>query len=336
MGVTMKQSAKVGAYIMKQKLFGRAKYPLVLMLEPLFRCNLACGGCGKIQFPEETLDKRLTVQECIDAVEECGAPMVSIPGGEPLIHPEIDQIVKALVARGKFIYLCTNAILLEKKLHLFQPSDYLTFSIHLDGLERRHDEMVCRPGIFKIATDAIRAAKAKGFRVTTNTTIFNGEDPEEVRKFFDFLKDLGTDGITVSPGYAYEKAPQQELFLKRQETERLFREILKDRQKKGWNFNASPLYLDFLEGKHPEYDCTPWGMPARNVFGWQKPCYLMADAGYAKTYKELLETTKWEEYGKNSGNPKCANCMCHCGYEATAVNDMMAHPGKAIATLARG
>lgn len=336
MGVSLKQSAKVGAYVMKKKLMRQQRYPLVLMLEPLFRCNLACGGCGKIQYPEETLNKRLSPQECFEAAEECGAPMISIPGGEPLIHPEIDQIVNGLIERGRFIYLCTNALLLEKKLHLFKPSDYLTFSVHLDGLEKRHDEMVCREGVFKIAVEAIKAAKAKGFRVTTNTTIFRGENPEEVRKFFDFLKELGTDGITVSPGYSYEKAPQQELFLRRQETENLFKAILKDRQKQGWNFNASPLYLEFLEGKHPEYDCTPWGMPARNVFGWQAPCYLMSDGGYYKTYRELLEKTDWSKYGVKSGNPKCADCMCHCGYEATAVNDMMSHPGRAVAALARG
>ncbi|HZU96430.1 MAG TPA: adenosyl-hopene transferase HpnH [Planctomycetota bacterium] len=336
MGISLKQSAKVGAYIMKKRLLRAEKYPLVLMLEPLFRCNLECAGCGKIQYPEETLQKRLTPQECWDAAEECGAPVISIPGGEPLIHPEIDQIVNGLIARGKFIYLCTNAILLEQKLHLFKPSDYLTFSIHLDGLEKRHDEMVCRPGIFKIAVSAIKAAKAKGFRVTTNTTIFNNETPEEMREFFNFLKELGTDGINISPGYAYEKAPAQELFLKRQETERLFQAILKDRQKMGWNFNQSPLYLDFLEGKHPEYDCTPWGMPARNIFGWQRPCYLMAEGGYAKTYKELIAQTDWSKYGRKSGNPKCQNCMAHCGYEMTAVNDMMAHPTKAIAALARG
>ena len=335
MGVSLKQSAKVGAYVMKQRLLG-TKYPLVLMLEPLFRCNLACGGCGKIQYPEETLEKRLSPKECFDAVEECGAPIVSIPGGEPLIHPEIDQIVKGLVQRKRYVYVCTNAILLESKLDLFQPSDYLTFSIHLDGLEKRHDEMVCRPGVFKIATAAIKAAKARGFRVTTNTTIFTGEQPDEVRKLFDYLKELGVDGMTISPGYRYEKAPQQELFLQRQETERLFGEILKDRRKKGWNFNQSPLFLDFLEGKHPEYDCTPWGMPARNIFGWQRPCYLMADGGYVKTYRELIETTDWSQYGKKSGNPKCANCMCHCGWEPTAVNDMMAHPGRAIAALISG
>ena len=336
MGVSLKQSAMVGAYIMKKRITRQQRYPLVLMLEPLFRCNLACGGCGKIQYPEETLNKRLSPQECFDAVEECGAPMVSIPGGEPLIHPEIVEIVNGLVARKKFIYLCTNAILLESKLDLFTPSEYLTFSIHLDGLEKRHDQMVCREGVFQIAVSAIRAAKARGFRVTTNTTIFRNEDPEEVRKLFDFLRELRVDGMTISPGYSYEKAPQQELFLRRQETEQLFQHILKDRGKRGWNFNQSPLYLDFLEGKHPEYDCTPWGMPARNIFGWQRPCYLMSDAGYAKTYRELIDTTDWSQYGKKSGNPKCANCMCHCGWEPTAVNDMMARPGAAVAALARG
>jgi hopanoid biosynthesis associated radical SAM protein HpnH len=306
------------------------------MLEPLFRCNLACGGCGKIQYPEETLNRRLSPQECFAAVEECGAPIVSIPGGEPLIHPEILEIVNGLVARKRFVYVCTNAILLEQRLPEFRPSEYLTFSVHLDGLEKRHDAMVCRTGVFNLATSAIKAAKAAGFRVTTNTTIFRGENPEEVRKLFDYLKELKVDGMTISPGYQYEKAPQQELFLRQEETERLFREILKDRRKKGWDFNQSPLYLDFLEGKHPEYDCTPWGMPARNIFGWQRPCYLMADGGYAKTYRELIDSTDWSKYGKKSGNPKCQNCAVHCGWEPTAVNDMMAHPGRAIASLVAG
>lgn len=305
------------SYVLSQKIRGRKRYPLVLMLEPLFRCNLECAGCGKIQFPEETLNKRLTPEQCFQAAEECGAPMVSIPGGEPLIHPEIQQIVEGLVARKKYIYLCTNAIMLERKLHLFKPSKYLTFSVHLDGLKEEHDHAVCRDGIFDVAVNAIKTAKAKGFRVTTNTTLFDGANPDRVRQFFDFLTELGTEGMMISPGYSYEKAPDQQHFLKRERTHELFTRIL-DKPKKGWKFNQSPLFLRFLQGKE-NYECTPWGSPAYNVFGWQKPCYLLGD-GYAQTFQELMNTTDWDKYGTGR-NEKCADCMVHCGYEPSAVDD---------------
>lgn len=316
-------------YLLKQKLLGKKKYPLVMELEPLFACNLECAGCGKIQYPTEILRKRLSPEDCWQAIEECGAPVVSIAGGEPLAHPEIDKIVAGFVERKKFVYLCTNAILLEQNLHKFTPSPYLIFSIHLDGLEKTHDRVVCKEGVFQTAVRAIKAAKAKGFCVMTNTTIFQGEDVEEFRNFFDFCKKLGVDGMMISPGYAYEKAPQQDIFLAREETKDWFRQALAGWREKKWPFNHSSLYLDFLEGKK-DYDCTAWGIPLRNIFGWQKPCYLMADAGYAKTYQELLETTNWSQYGHRSGNPKCANCMTHCGYEPTAVNDAFAHPWEAL------
>lgn len=335
MGVNFQQSATVAAYVFKQRLLRREKYPLVLMLEPLLRCNLACGGCGKIQYPDEVLDQRLTPQQCWDAIEECGAPAVSIAGGEPLIHKEIDQIVRGLVERKKYIYLCTNALLLEKKLHLFQPSKYLTFSVHLDGPENVHDRTVCRTGVYKKAVAAIKAAKALGFTVTTNSTIFRGEDPHEMRAFFDEMMAMGLDGMMISPGYSYEKAPQQELFLQREETTELFAKMLDGYKEKGWKFNQSPFFLEFLQGKHPEYDCTPWGMPLRNVFGWQRPCYLMQE-GYATSWRELVETTEWSNYGHKSGNPKCANCMVHCGFEATAVNDHFARPGASLVNALSG
>jgi hopanoid biosynthesis associated radical SAM protein HpnH len=334
-GVNFQQSATVAAYVFKQRLLRREKYPLVLMLEPLLRCNLACGGCGKIQYPDEVLDQRLSPQQCWDAIEECGAPAVSIAGGEPLIHKEIDQIVRGLVERKKYIYLCTNALLLEKKLHLFQPSKYLTFSVHLDGPENVHDRTVCREGVYKKAVAAIKAAKALGFTVTTNSTIFRGEDPHEMRAFFDDMMAMGVDGMMISPGYSYEKAPQQELFLQREETTDLFAKLLEGHKEKGWKFNQSPFFLEFLQGKHPEYDCTPWGMPLRNVFGWQRPCYLMQE-GYATSWKELVETTEWSNYGHKSGNPKCANCMVHCGFEATAVNDHFARPGASLVNALSG
>jgi hopanoid biosynthesis associated radical SAM protein HpnH len=296
---------------------GRKRYPLVLMLEPLFRCNLACAGCGKIQYPDHILSKRLTPQQCFDAVEECGAPMVSIPGGEPLIHPEIDQIVAGLVARKKYIYLCTNALLLKRKLDLFKPSKYLTFSVHMDGLKEDHDTAVCRDGTFDTAVEAIKEAVKRGFRVTTNTTLFSGADPSHVRQFFDEMMDLGVEGMMLSPGYIYEKAPDQDKFLHRDQTKKLFKQILSD-GKKSWRFNLSPLFLKFLQGDL-DFECTPWGSPAYNIFGWQKPCYLLQD-GYVPTFKEYMELTDWDNYGNKSSNPKCQDCMVHCGFEPSAVD----------------
>ncbi len=321
MGVHIKQAVEVATYIISQRLQGKKRFPLTLMLEPLFRCNLACSGCGKIQHPLEVLRKYLTPEECFRAVEECGAPIVAIPGGEPLLHPQIDEIVSGLVARRKFVYLCTNGILLEENLHKFKPSPYFTFSVHLDGLRERHDKCVDRKGVFDIAVKAIKAAKAKGFRVTTNTTIFEGTDPKEMQEFFDFVSSLGVDGMMISPGYAYEWAPDQEHFLKREQTRALFREILAPYRagQKKWNFNHNPLFLDFLVGEK-DYECTPWGMPSYSVLGWQKPCYLLNE-GHYKTWKELIENTDWEKYGHKSGNPKCRDCMVHCGYEATAAMD---------------
>ncbi|WP_013320705.1 adenosyl-hopene transferase HpnH [Gloeothece verrucosa] len=337
MAVQLQQALAVGTYIITQRLRGRKRFPLVLMLEPLFRCNLACSGCGKIQHPKEILKQQLTPQECFAAVEECGAPVVSIPGGEPLLHPQIDEIVQGLVKRKKFVYLCTNAILLEKNLHKFEPSPYLTFSVHLDGLKEQHDKCVDRPGVFEIAVKAIKAAKAKGFRVTTNTTVFEGADPKQMQEFFDFLESLGTDGMMISPGYSYEWAPDQEHFLKREQTKALFREILAPWKtgKKVWNFNHNPLFLDFLIGEK-DYDCTPWGSPSYSLFGWQKPCYLLNE-GHYKTYQELLEKTEWEKYGPKSGNPNCADCMVHCGYEPTAAMDALKpeNMGRAMGSLVK-
>jgi hopanoid biosynthesis associated radical SAM protein HpnH len=318
MAVPISQMWTVASYVIRQKLSGNKHYPLVLMLEPLFRCNLACAGCGKIQYPEHILNKRLTPQQCWDAADECGAPMVSIPGGEPLIHPEIDQIVEGLVARKKYVYLCTNALLLKRKIDLFKPSKYLTFSIHMDGLEEEHDLAVCRDGTYKTAIEGIKEAVKRGFRVTTNTTLFQGADPARVREFFDEMMKLGVEGMMLSPGYSYQKAPDQESFLAREATKKLFSEILKDR-KKSWKFNLSPNFLEFLQG-HVDYDCTPWGNPTYNIFGWQKPCYLLQD-GYARTFKELIETTDWSKYGHRSGEARCRDCMVHCGYEASSVDD---------------
>ena len=335
MAIQLQQAVTVGKYLVTQRLMGRKHFPLVLMLEPLFRCNLACSGCGKIQHPTEILKQNLTPQQCFAAVEECGAPVVSIPGGEPLLHPQIDEIVEGLVRRKKFIYLCTNGLLLEKSLSKFKPSPYLTFSVHLDGLREQHDKCVDRSGVFDKAIAAIKAAKAKGFRVTTNTTVFEGADPRQMQQFFDFLETLNLDGMMVSPGYSYEWAPDQENFLKREQTKALFREILapwKSGNKK-WNFNHNPLFLEFLMGEQ-DFDCTPWGSPSYSVLGWQKPCYLLNE-GHYNSYKELIANTQWSNYGKNSGNPQCADCMVHCGYEPTAATAAMQpeNMGKAIGAL---
>lgn len=317
MSVPVSQMFTVASYVLKQKLQGRKRYPLVLMLEPLFRCNLACAGCGKIQYPAQILKKHLTVEKCLEAVDECGAPMVSIPGGEPLMYPGIERLVAELVKRKKYIYLCTNAILLKEKLDLFTPSKYLSFSVHMDGLKPDHDEAVCRDGVFDQAVEGIRAALARGFRVTTNTTLFDGASPLRMRQFFDEMMALGVEGMMLSPGYSYAKAPDQEHFLRRSRTNQLFSDILAN-PKKTWKFNQSPLFLRFLMGKH-DYECTPWGNPTFNMFGWQRPCYLLQE-GYASSFKELMETTEWENYGKKSGNEKCRDCMVHCGYEPTAVD----------------
>jgi len=319
MSVPASQAWAVTRYVLKQKLLRRKQYPLVLMLEPLLRCNLACAGCGKIQYPAHILKHNLSVEKCLAATEECGAPVVSIPGGEPLMYPHIAELVEELVKRKKYIYLCTNAILLKEKLDsgYFTPSKYLTFSVHMDGLREEHDESVCQSGVYDQAVEGIREAVRLGYRVTTNTTVFDSVEPLRVREFFDAMMDLNVEGMMISPGYSYEKAPEQQHFLGREKTIRFFSQILSNK-KKGWKFNHSPLFMQFLMGKR-DFECTPWGNPLYNLFGWQRPCYLMQE-GYAASFKELMEETPWEEYGHASGNPKCQDCMVHSGYEPTAVN----------------
>jgi hopanoid biosynthesis associated radical SAM protein HpnH len=332
MAIPFFKEIKIGAYILKQRLTGRKRYPLVLMLEPLFRCNLACPGCGKIDYADPILNQRLSVKECLDAVDECDAPMVAIPGGEPLIHREIGEIVKGVVARKKFVSLCTNALLLEKKLHLFEPSPYLFFSVHLDGIKERHDAAVAQKGVFDIALAAIKKAKAKGFSVNVNATIFDGHPAEDIAAFLDLTAAIGV-GVSISPGYAYERAPDQQHFLNRRKTKELFRQVFALGKGKKWRFMHSTLFLDFLAGNR-EFLCTPWGMPTRNIFGWQKPCYLLGE-GYAGSYKELMETTDWDSYGTGRYE-KCANCMAHCGYEPTAAHAAVTNPLDAIVTALRG
>ena len=334
MAIPALQMAHVGAYVVKQHLKGRKRYPLVLMLEPLFRCNLACAGCGKIDYPAEILNQRLSVADSLAAVDECGAPVVSIAGGEPLLHREIAEIAEGIVARRKFVYLCTNALLMEKKLDQFKPSPYFVWSVHLDGDRQMHDKSVCEEGVYDRAVKAIQLAKSKGFRVNINCTLFNDAEPEKVANFFDQVMASGVDGITVSPGYAYERAPDQQHFLNRGKTKSIFREIFRrGRKGKAWSFSQSSLFLDFLAGNQT-YHCTPWGNPTRNVFGWQRPCYLLGE-GYAKTFKELMDETNWDAYG--TGNyEKCADCMVHSGFEATAVTDAITHPLKALAVSLKG
>jgi hopanoid biosynthesis associated radical SAM protein HpnH len=333
MPVPLRQSIKVGSYIARQRIARREKYALVLELEPLYQCNLECAGCGKIQHPDHILRRRMSVKDAVSAVEECGAPVVSIAGGEPLIHPEIDTIAAELIKRKKFVYLCTNALLLEKKMDRFTPSPYFAWAVHMDGLRERHDKSVCRDGVFDKAVAAIGAAKERGFRVTTNTTFFSDDTPQTVREVLDYLNDeLEVDQMMISPAYAYEKAPDQEHFPGVEQTRRLFRAAFADGRRRKWRLNHSPLFLDFLEGK-VDFDCTAWGIPSYSIFGWQRPCYLMSD-GYASSYKDLLEQTDWDRYGRGR-DPRCDNCMAHCGYEPTAISEAVRAPHRALAAALR-
>ena len=334
LAVPVQQQIDVGLYLLKQRLMGVKRYPLVLMLEPLFQCNLACAGCGKIDYPDAILNQRLSVAECLEAVDECGAPVISIAGGEPLLHKEMPEVIQGIIQRKRYVYLCTNALLMEKRIDDYKPSPYFTWSVHLDGDREDHDHSVCQTGVYDRAVAAIKLAKSKGFRVNINCTLFSNAEPARVAKFFDDVMEIGIDGITVSPGYAYERAPDQEHFLNRRRTKELFRSIFRlgDRGKK-WRFSQSGLFLDFLAGNQP-FECTPWGNPTRNYFGWQRPCYLLGE-GYAKSFRELMDGTDWDAYGTGRYE-KCANCMVHSGYEATAVNAMLANPLKALAFAMRG
>jgi hopanoid biosynthesis associated radical SAM protein HpnH len=334
MGVPLRQQIKLGLYVLGKRLRGETRYPLVLMLEPLFKCNLACAGCGKIDYPDDILNKRISVEDALGAAEECGAPVVSIAGGEPLIHKQMPQIVEGLVKRKKFVYLCTNALLLKKRMKDYTPSPYLTFSIHLDGNRDKHDASVCQPGVYDRCVDVIKLARAEGFRVTVNCTLFQSETPQEVAEFMDRCRDLDVEGVTIAPGFSYERAPKQEVFMQRRGSKQLFREIFRIGKGRKWRFNHSSLYLDFLAGNQ-NYQCTAWGNPTRNVFGWQKPCYLLVGEGYAKSYEALMNETDWGSYGVGR-NPKCANCMVHCGFEPTAVNDAINHPLKALRVALAG
>jgi hopanoid biosynthesis associated radical SAM protein HpnH len=334
LGIPFAQAARIGAYVIGKTLKGEKRYPLVLMLEPLYRCNLACAGCGKIDYPDEILNQRLSYEQCMEAIDECGAPAVSIAGGEPLLHKDLPKIVEGFIAKKKFVILCTNALLLSKKIDQYKPSPYFTWSIHLDGDQAMHDKSVCEDGVYEKAVEAIKLAKSKGFRTQINCTLFDGSDPERVARFFDEMTAIGLDGITVSPGYSYERAPDQDHFLNRTKTKTLFREILKrGRGGKAWSFTQSDLFMDFLAGNQA-YECSPWSMPARTVFGWQRPCYLLGE-GYVKTFKELMDDTAWDQYGVGNYE-KCADCMVHCGFEGTAVADSVKNPFKVMSISLSG
>jgi hopanoid biosynthesis associated radical SAM protein HpnH len=333
MGIPLTQQAKVAAYVVRQKLSGRKRFPLVLMLEPLFRCNLACSGCGKIDYPDEILNKRLSVAECLGAAEECGAPVVAIAGGEPLLHKEMPQIVEGLLAQGRIVILCTNALLLDKRIEAYKPHPRFIWDIHLDGDRAQHDWAVSQEGVYDRAVAALKNAKTRGFRTAINCTLFNNAHAERTAKFFDDVTAMGVDSIMLSPGYAYERAPDQKHFLNRQATKTLFRDVFARGKGKGWKMGNSPLFLDFLAGNQ-SYKCTPWGNPTRNVFGWQRPCYLLGE-GYAKTFAELMDETDWDKYGVGNYE-KCADCMVHSGFEATAALDAIAKPWKAVAAQLRG
>ncbi len=334
MAVPLIQQYRMAKYIIGQKLAGNAKYPLVLMLEPLFQCNLTCVGCGKIDYPKEILGQRLNYEDCMQAIDDCGAPVVSIAGGEPLIHKDMPQIIRGYMAKKKFVYLCTNALLLDKHMGDYDPSPYLTFSIHLDGNQDKHDASVCREGVYGKVVDVIRKARGRGFRVTINCTLFQNETAEEIATFMDAMMELGVEGVTITPGFNYGHAPRQDVFLARKNSKQLFRDLFKMGKDKKWRFNQSSMYLDFLAGNQT-YECTPWGNPTRNIFGWQKPCYLLVDEGYVPTFKQLIDDTEWDKYGTGK-NPKCADCMVHCGYEPTAVNDTVSNPLKALGVFLKG
>jgi hopanoid biosynthesis associated radical SAM protein HpnH len=317
MSMPLRQAIRVAGYILGQRLRRRAKYPLLVELEPLFACNLKCAGCGKIQHPADVLKQRMPIDQALAAIEECGAPMVSIAGGEPLMHPQIGELVRELVARKKYVFLCTNALLIPKKIDEFEPSRYFAWTVHIDGLRERHDASVCKEGVFDEAVAAVRECQRRGFRVTTNTTFFNSDSPQSVIEVLDYLNDdLQVDEIMISPGYAYGKAPDQDRFLGVEQTRQLFSKVFAQGNRRRWRFNHTPLFLDFLEGK-VDFPCTAWAIPSYSMFGWQRPCYLMAD-GYARTYRELIEDTDWSRYGRGH-DPRCDNCMAHCGYEPTAV-----------------
>ena len=326
-------SVRLAAYMIKNRLKGRKRFPMVTMLEPLEMCNLACVGCGRIHEYKPVMDKMMSVEEALEAVEESGAPLVSIAGGEPTIHPKIDQIINELVRRKYFVYCCTNGILLERVLKKVPPSKYLSWVVHMDGMETRHDEAVARKGVFQKATKAIQTALDGGYRVCTNTTIFRGCDTEDLHALFRSMTEMGVEGCMVSPGYNFEDAPDQDIFLTRQESKKAFREILDEEKTKGMRLYNNPLYLDFLRGKR-DYQCTAWSNPTYTVMGWRKPCYPLADE-HVQNVGELFEESLWDHYGVGK-DPRCASCMMHCGFESATIFNAISSPRDWVTLIKAG
>ena len=318
MPVRLRQQARIGRYLLEQRLRGRGRFPLILQLEPLFACNLSCAGCGKVRRPAEVLRRRMPVETAVAAVRECGAPMVSIAGGEPLLHPEIGRLVRALVRRKVYIYLCTNGLLLEESLGAFTPSPFLTWVVHLDGLRERHDASVGRAGVFDRAVRGVRAAQRAGFGVMTNTTLYAADSPGSVHAVLDYLNDdLRVDAMMLAPGYAQQNGGGERHYLTAAASREVCRAVLAGRETQAWRFNHTPLYLDFLAGL-ADLDCTPWAIPCYSVLGWQRPCYQRSE-GHCRTYRELLATTDWSRYGHAAGDPGCRDCLAHSGFEPSAV-----------------
>ncbi|PKB81356.1 MAG: hopanoid biosynthesis associated radical SAM protein HpnH [SAR202 cluster bacterium Io17-Chloro-G9] len=314
---------RLALYILKNRLKGRKRFPLVTMLEPLEMCNLACTGCGRIREYKPVLDKMMPVEEALAAVRESGAPIVSIAGGEPTIHPRIDQIINSLVAEKYFVYCCTNGLLLERMLEKIPPSKYLSWVVHVDGMEESHDESVARKGVFKKAVQGIELALSKGYRVCTNTTVFRGSDISDLWEMFRFVGDLGVEGSMISPGFDFEDAPDQDMFLTRRESQKMFQKLLSPAKTQGMRFYNNPLYLNFLKGER-DYQCTAWSNPTYTVMGWRKPCYPLADE-HVNDVNELYKPELWEKYGVGK-DPRCANCMMHCGFESATIFQAVSSP----------
>ena len=327
MGRPLKMSMQIASYIGKHMLKGRRRFPLVTMIEILEQCNLRCDGCGRIREYKEDLDKKLSIDETVSVAEESGAPVVTITGGEPLLHPQVSSIVDNLIERGFYIYLCTNGLLLEDKLSSFTKSEKLAFAIHLDGTEEVHDGFTNNPGTYKTAMSALKKAKNAGYRVTTNTTIFKGSDPDDLHELFSELTEIGIEGIMLAPGYSYEAVEDQDQFLGRKESIEVFQEILDPEKTKDFDFYNSPIFLDFLRGK-TEYPCTAWAAPTYTVRGWRKPCYVIADE-HLDSVDELMEEELWNDYGVGN-DPRCESCMVHSGFDTASMIESLRSPSGAI------
>jgi hopanoid biosynthesis associated radical SAM protein HpnH len=321
----LSMTASIGGYVAKKKLAGAKRFPMVLMLEPLHACNLTCTGCGRIREYESTIKQKLSIEQCLEAVDECGAPVVSICGGEPMIYPGIGELVAKVLSRKKCVYLCTNGMFIRKKLAEFKPSSRFFFNVHLDGMQKTHDLAVERAGVFEAAIDGIKAAKEAGFLVCTNTTVFKETDMSELEELFAYLTTLDVDGFMVSPAYGYQAVGAREIFMTRDDVRAKFRAA--EAMFRKYKFNTSPVYLEFLQGKR-EMACAAWANPTRNILGWKGPCYLITDVHH-KTFDDLMNKTPWENYGCGK-DPRCEHCMVHVGYEASAALGVNSRLGDAL------